>query len=121
MLERPLVKPYKFAMDWPYRLCRLGGRFVFLCTMRLQFIRPEMAHRPGPYLLACTHLSHLEPFLLSVPVSRPIDWVTRTEFFKCRPIAWLLRAINAIEVRRFGVPVSAVRKSIRRLQSGRVV
>src|SRR5579863_8942200 len=121
MLERPPIKPYKSSMDWPYRLCHLGGRFVFFCTMRLHLIRPEAMARSGPYLIACTHLSHMEPFLLAVLLPRPIDWITRTEFFKYRPAAWLLRALNAIEVRRFGVPVSAVRKSIHRLQGGRIV
>lgn len=108
-------------MDWPYRLCQLGGRFVFCCTMRVRLIRPEAMNRRGPYVIACTHLSHLEPFLLAVLAPGPIDWVTRTEFFKYRPVAWLLRILNAIEVRRFGVPVSAIRASIRSLETGRIV
>ena len=108
-------------MNWPYRLCYLGGRFVFFCTMRLHLIRPEAARRPGPYLLACTHLSHLEPFLVSVLIPREVDWVTRIEFFRNRWVARVLRAIHAFEVRRFGVPVSAIRTAIRRLQNGRIV
>lgn len=121
-METTFVGRYNFlVMDWPYRLCCLGGRFVFFCTMRVHLIRREAMNRPEPYLIACTHLSHLEPFLLGVLAPGPIDWITRTEFFKYRPVAWLLRRLNAIEVRRFGVPVSAIRTSIKRLESGRVV
>jgi 1-acyl-sn-glycerol-3-phosphate acyltransferase len=108
-------------MEWPYRLGYLGGRFVFFCTMRLHLIRPEAARRKGPYLIACTHLSHLEPFLLGVLVPRQIDWITRIEFYKYHFLAWILRGLSAIEVRRFGVPVSTIRTAIKRLKQGRVV
>jgi 1-acyl-sn-glycerol-3-phosphate acyltransferase len=108
-------------MEWPYRLGYVGGRFVFFCTMRLHLIRPEMARREGPYLIACTHLSHLEPFLLGVLVPRQIDWITRIEFYRYHILAWMLRGLSAIEVRRFGVPVSTIRTAIKRLRMGRIV
>lgn len=89
--------------------------------MRVHVIRPQMAERPGGYLIAMNHLSHLDPFLLSVLVSRPIDWMARVEFYKYRPIGWVLRAVNAFAVRRSGVPVSAIRTALARLEAGRVV
>jgi len=108
-------------MDWLYRAGRLGGRFVFLCTMRAKVIRPEMARTSGACLIACTHLSHLDPFLLGVLMERPADWMARVEFYRYRPIKWLLNGINAFAVRRFGVPVSAIRTGLKRLERGRVV
>jgi 1-acyl-sn-glycerol-3-phosphate acyltransferase len=89
--------------------------------MRLHLIRPEAAKRGGPFLIARTHLSHLEPFLLSALVPRQIDWITRIEFYHYHLFAWALRALSAIEVRRFGVPVSTIRTSIARLSRGRIV
>jgi 1-acyl-sn-glycerol-3-phosphate acyltransferase len=108
-------------MDWVYRACRLGGRFIFFCTMRLQVIRPEAGEREGPYVLACTHVGHLDPFLMSVVVRRSIDWMTRVEFFRHRVNAWMIRRLNGFAVRRFGVPVSAIRTAIGRLGRGRIV
>ena len=108
-------------MDGTYRIGQLGGKFIFFCTMRLKMIRPEMSRRQGGYLIACTHLGHLDPFLLAVIVDRPIDWLTRAEFYRLPPIAWLLDRLSAIKVRRFGVPVSAVRTAIARLNNGRLV
>lgn len=108
-------------MDWVYRACRQVGRFIFFCTMRVEVIRPEMAGRPGPLLIACNHLSHLDPFLLSIVVPGLIDWMARVEFYRRRRYAWMLEALNAFAVRRFGVPVSAIRNAIRRLEAGRVV
>ena len=104
-----------------YRLGHWSGRFTFFCTMKLRLIRPEAANRPGPLLLACTHLSHMEPFLISVLVPRQVDWITRIEFYKYRPIAWMLNWLDAIPVRRFGVPVSAIRTAIIRLGQGHIV
>ena len=107
---------------WFYRFGQAVGRFVFFCTVRqLQIIRPQAAERDSGYLLACSHISHLDPFLIGVMVRRPIDWMAREEFFRHRLIARLLRAANAFPVRRFGVPVSAIRQSIDRLRRGRIV
>jgi 1-acyl-sn-glycerol-3-phosphate acyltransferase len=108
-------------MTWLYRLGQLSGRFIFLCTMRLEVIRPEAAKRDGPYILASTHLGNLDPFLLGVIVDRQIDWITRVEFYRHRVLAWMLGQLDAIKVRRFGVPISTIRTAIARLQSGRIV
>ncbi|HEY8749676.1 MAG TPA: lysophospholipid acyltransferase family protein [Tepidisphaeraceae bacterium] len=108
-------------MSWLYRMSHVGGRFILCCTMRIRTIRPEVARRQGAFIVACSHISHLDPFLISALIPRPVDWVTRVEFFKHRAIAALLRALNAFEVRRFGVPVSTIRRSIARLEAGRIV
>lgn len=108
-------------MNLAYRAGHLAARFILFCTMRIKVIRPEAPQRPGAYILACSHLSHLEPFIASALMGRPVDWVTRVEFFKYRVFAGILRAMNAFEVRRYGVPVSAIRTAIRRLGRGRVV
>jgi 1-acyl-sn-glycerol-3-phosphate acyltransferase len=104
-----------------YRIGWLFGRFTFICTMRLEVIRPEMARRQGACLLASSHLGNLDPFLLAVVFDRPIDWITRVEFYRYPPIAWMLNRLNTIKVRRFGVPVSAIRTAIARLRAGRLV
>ena len=104
-----------------YRLNWLMGRFIWFCTIRAEIIRPELGQRSGAYLIACTHLSHLEPFLMSLAVRRKLDWMTRVEFFAHPACAALLRWVDAFAVRRFGVPVSAIRTSIARLRLGRVI
>ena len=107
--------------SWEYRVGHAGARFVLFCTMRVRTIRPEMARREGAFILATSHLSHLDPFLLGALNVRPVDWVTRVEFFKYRLFARILRKAHAFEVRRAGVPVSTIRTAIARLQAGRIV
>lgn len=105
-----------------YAISAVIVRFCCFCSLRLKVIRREAAGRQGAYILACTHLSHIDPFLLSAIVrQRKIDWIARIEYFKYRPIAWYMRAMNAIALRRFGVPVSAIRLAMARLGQGRLL
>ena len=108
-------------MDLLYRISRLGGRFTFFCTMRAHVLNAEHAERDGGYVLALTHLSHLEPMCASILSRRRIDWMTRKEFFKYRLVATYLKACHAFLVNRQGIPVSAVREAIRRARDGRAV
>src|SRR5690349_5249692 len=83
-----------------YSFGRGIGLFIFFQTMRTFVIRPELAERPGGYVLALTHLGNLDPFLSGVLIRRPMRWMTRKEFFKYRPVAWLLRQIGCFSVNR---------------------
>lgn len=94
---------------------------VFSHTLRMGVLGLEHAHRPGGYLLACSHVSHLDPFCLSVVLPRRIGWMARIEFYRRRWAAWLLRAVHAFPVHRQGVPVSAIKTSLARLARGEVV
>lgn len=94
---------------------------VFVCTMNLFMIRRRVTDRRGPYILAVSHLSHLEPVFVGLMVRRRIDWIARIEFYRNRVAALLLNLLGAIKVNRQGVPVSTIRTSLERLRQGRVV
>ena len=89
--------------------------------MNTRVLRRDLARRGGPYVLAVTHLSHVEPFIVGSLVPRPIDFVARKEFYDYRIIAWALHALRAIKVDRQGVPVRTIRTALDRLRIGRVV
>jgi 1-acyl-sn-glycerol-3-phosphate acyltransferase len=103
-----------------YRTFRGIGRFIFFCTMNVRVRRPTAAV-PGPYVLAVTHLSHLEPFIASIVMRRDVDWIARHEFYRRRWISALLYGVHCIPVRRDGVPVSTIRTALERLARGRIV
>jgi 1-acyl-sn-glycerol-3-phosphate acyltransferase len=104
-----------------YRICRRVGRGIFFCTLRTAVENRHATQREGGFVLAVTHISHLEPFCSSALNARHIDWIARKELFKLRPVAWLLRSLNAIRIDRQGRPVSALRTAIHRIRAGRVV
>lgn len=105
-----------------YRLARAAGQFIFFNTVRrVEVIRPEAVEREGPYVLACTHISHLDPLCFSILTRRKIDWMARVEFFSNFIGNKVLHGVDCFPVRRYGVPVSAIRTALRRLEQGRVV
>jgi 1-acyl-sn-glycerol-3-phosphate acyltransferase len=122
-IDTPIPAPATPAEPVPltYRFSKAFGQFTFLCTMNTHVLHPEIPERTGPFILAVTHLSHIEPLCTSVLVRRKIDWMTRKEFYTWRICDAYLRAIDAIKVNRQGIPVAAVRTAIERLRMGRVL
>ena len=105
-----------------YWICQSIGRHIMWASLQSRVIRLEVADRDGPFILALTHLSHLDPFLASFLIRRrPIDWLARIEFFQYGVFNSFMRAMGAIAVRRFGVSASACRSAMNRLDQGRVV
>ena len=100
---------------------RFFAKWVYALSIRGIVLRPEIPERPGGYLLACTHLSHLEPFIVSTILRRKVDWMARVEFYRWGVFRWFLDRFDAFPVNRFGVPVSAIRTAIARARAGRVV
>src|SRR3954471_10620947 len=111
-----------------YAAGRGVGRFIFLCTMRVRRIRPDVPECAddggavaGGYVLALTHLGHLDPFLTSTLVRRPIRWMAREEMFRIPPVGWLVRRLGAFSVDRRGIPVSSIRRAIELAKAGNAV
>lgn len=104
-----------------YWLARTFIRVVFRCTLRLRTRGIATARRPGGYVLACSHVSHLDPFCLSAILPRKIGWMARIEFYRHPVFARLMRMVHAFPVNRQGVPVSAIREALVRLRRGEVV
>jgi 1-acyl-sn-glycerol-3-phosphate acyltransferase len=102
-------------------LCWLQGRIIWALTFRTGVINPQALDLPGGYQIACTHISHLEPFLIGIYSRRPLDWLTRIEFYNYRWTTWFLQRFGAIPVRRQGCAASAIRTAIARINQGRVV
>ena len=70
-------------------------RFVFGCVARIHVIGRENARCADGFLLASNHISHFDPFLISLPVRRKIDWMTMAEFFRPPALGFFLRSIDA--------------------------
>ena len=104
-----------------YWFARTFIHFVFRCTLRIRTRALATAGRSGGFLLACSHVSHLDPFCLSGVLPRRIGWMARIEFYRHPVIARLMRTVHAFPVNRQGVPVSAIREALARLDRGEVV
>ena len=93
----------------------LGG------VARIRVLGRENTDRTGGFLLAANHISHFDPFLISLALRRKIDWMTMAEFFRPPMLGFLLRAIDAFPAERDRADLKTIRTAIERLKSGRVV
>ncbi len=107
--------------DWLYAAGSLCSRFVKRQCLHELVLHRDRASRLGGYVLACTHVSHIEPFLITALVPRQIIWMARIEFYRVRLFGAVLRGISAISVNRQGVPVRAIRSAIEVARSGGIV
>jgi 1-acyl-sn-glycerol-3-phosphate acyltransferase len=104
-----------------YHAGRLFVKLLFACVARVRVLRRENGNRVGGFLLAANHISHFDPFLISLAVQRKIDWMTMAEFFRSSALGFLLRAIDAFPAERDRADLKTIRTAIERLKSGRVV
>jgi 1-acyl-sn-glycerol-3-phosphate acyltransferase len=72
-------------------------------------------------LLAANHISHFDPFIISLVIRRKIDWMTMAEFFQPPVVGFLLRAIDAFPADRDRADLKTIRTAIERLKEGRIV
>ncbi len=104
-----------------YSIARFLMRVVLSMTIRIRTQSVDAATPPGGYLLACSHVSHLDPFCLSAVLPERVNWMSRIEFFRRRWTAGFLRLMGVFPVHRQGVPVSAIRTALARLEAGQIV
>jgi 1-acyl-sn-glycerol-3-phosphate acyltransferase len=104
-----------------YALGRSVSRFIHFNCIRSTVLHQERFDVAGGFVLACSHLSHLEPFVIGTLVNRKIDYMTRIEFFRYRLFSWAIYALDGFPVNRQKPAHSTLRTAISRVQVGRVV
>jgi 1-acyl-sn-glycerol-3-phosphate acyltransferase len=104
-----------------YWIIRFISQVVFLQTMRIKHFRLERTVGLPGCLLACSHVSHLDPVCFSVKIRRKIYWMARKEFYRSPLTAGLMKAMDAFPVNRQGVATSAIKTAIRRVKEGEMV
>ena len=96
-------------------------RGVMAQCVRSVVLHRERLDRPGPFIIAATHVSHTEPAILSSLLPRPVRWVGRSEMFRQpRAARWFTR-LGVISVRRAGVSTGTFRSVGRVLGAGGIV
>ena len=104
-----------------YRAGKLLVRLSSGCVTRVRVLRPENANRAGGFLLAANHISHFDPFIISLVIRRKIDWMTMAEFFQPPVVGFSLRAVDAFPVNRDRADRKSIRTAIETLKKGRIV
>ncbi|MBS0197018.1 MAG: 1-acyl-sn-glycerol-3-phosphate acyltransferase [Planctomycetes bacterium] len=104
-----------------YNAGRLACRFIKFQCVREVVLHRERVDRPGGLLLACTHISHLEPIVVAAALRRKVRWMARIEFYEKWWGAAMLHRGGAFPVDRYGFTLPAVRRAVQLVREGEVV
>ncbi len=104
-----------------YKILRTTAKLVRIQTIRQTCLNAHRADRDDGFILACTHLSHLEPIVLSAAIRRQVHWMARKEFYENRLSAFILNASGAIQIDRFGSPMPGIRAAARVAAEGKCI
>ena len=97
---------------WIRIYCRYYHRFIY---------QPIPVSDSGPTLLACNHLSGLDPFLIVAACQHPIRFMIAKEEYERFGLQWVFRAAGCIPVERSGRVEAAFRATLTALHNGEVV
>ncbi|MDD4736469.1 MAG: lysophospholipid acyltransferase family protein [Kiritimatiellae bacterium] len=96
-------------------------RFINWQCLNTRKLHGDRLNLTSPAIIAVTHLSHLEPLILSVNTSLAIHWMTRLEFYR-KPIQrFLLQRHLTFPVNRAGSCIGTVRYALSLLAAGKVI
>lgn len=98
-----------------------GCRFLYKMTCTVKIVELAPVPRKGALIMACNHISHFDPPIISGFFPRRIDWLAMKELFSS---GWSQRAytwLNCIPVDRSGADRNALRNALHRLQDERVI
>ena len=107
--------------DVYYKVVHAIGSGIFWTTSRPVVLHRERTEVPGAFILAATHLSPFDVPLLVRHSARKLDFVSITEVFKHRFVAWFYGSMNAFPLDRSKPDGPTVRIILDRLQRGRAV
>ena len=92
-------------------------RALFSTIFRARVRGTENVPSSGPLIIACNHLSYLDPPALCY-CPRRISFMAKRELFEVPLLAPLIRTLGAYPVDRHGSPQAAIKRSLSVLRDG---
>jgi len=91
-----------------------------LCS--LETFNAENVPQAGSLILACNHVSYLDPPAVGVSARRKdIFYLARTSLFKNKFIGWIFLNLNCIPVKQDAQDFEAIRSAVKKLKSGKAL
>lgn len=106
--------------NWFWRFCRLVLRnvFVFWLDYRARGFEPLPL---GGGLVVANHESFLDPFLVGLPLRRPISYLARHNLFPLPVVGTVLRSTYVMPINRDSASSASIREATRRMRHGFLV
>ncbi len=96
------------------------GRNPACVSQRNSGQRPPEPPPTAVRLLVSNHVSHLDVFILGIPLHRPLNYVARSTLFL--PIlGTLIRSVGGFPIQRDGMGAQGLKETLRRIKKGGIV
>lgn len=104
-----------------YRSVRFAAWAAFKMVGRTRVIGYENLPSEGGVIVACNHVSYLDPPLVGSTIRRECAFMARHDLWNCKPLGWLITRLNAFPVHRDTPDISALRRAADEVKSGKVL
>ena len=102
-----------------YRLARdLLVIPFFKVYFRMKVKGEENIPKSGGFIVACNHVSYLDPLALGAASPRDLNFMARDSLFRVPVFGRLIAAVDAFPVKRDSADKSALKEAIRRVRRG---
>jgi 1-acyl-sn-glycerol-3-phosphate acyltransferase len=108
-------------MDFVYWLGHSFFRALARGFTDFRVIGEERLHAPGAALIACNHVSFLDPPFIGQAFDEPIHYFARKTLFDHPVAGWLLRRWQSIAIDRDKPDAASLKQTIRLLRGGKKV
>src|SRR4051794_22720171 len=106
-------------MLW-YRIVQYLTATLALVLLRWRATGRRHLPESGGVLLVSNHLSHLDVFILGIPLRRPLNYVARSTLF-FPPLGALIRSVGGFPIQREGMGAQGLKETLRRIRKGGIV
>ncbi len=104
-----------------YDLARYTFRGMFGTMWRMRVYGAENVPASGPLIVACNHVSYLDPPVLGAASPRRISYMAKQQLFAIPVLGPAIRAVGAYPVDREGPATAAIKRSVEVLRAGGVI
>lgn len=98
-------------------LCRVLIRALY----GFRALAPQNVPATGAVIVACNHVSYLDPVVLGIGFRRPVTYLAKKELFKIPVLGPIIVGLGVYPLDREAGGVAAVRAALRALKEGRCV
>ncbi|MBP6342351.1 MAG: 1-acyl-sn-glycerol-3-phosphate acyltransferase [Candidatus Omnitrophica bacterium] len=102
-----------------YWIIYFSTKLLSLLFFPLKIQGRENVPKEGAFLLACNHVSYLDPMIMGIATGRRLNYMAKDELFHRPVLGYILRSLWAFPVKRNRADKKALRESLDCLKKGR--
>jgi 1-acyl-sn-glycerol-3-phosphate acyltransferase len=104
-----------------YRFSRALCKLIVQLVYGFRSIDSRFVPASGAVIVACNHVSYLDPVVLGIGFRRPVTYLAKKQLFAIPVLGPIITALGVYPLDRDAGGVAAIRAAVRALKDGRCV